>query len=170
MLQALRSNPNRQASSKIYTFKAPVGGLNARDGLSDMPDTDALILDNAFPNINSVIVRKGYQTHCTGMSTAVRSLMTYHALNGTEKLFAGANSKIYDVSTAGTASVSYSTSITLDKWQWVNFSNSAGMHLLAFNGTDAPLKYSGSAWSAASISGSISSINSLIYPWQHKEP
>ena len=30
-------------------FPAPVGGLNARDSVANMPVSDALILDNIFP-------------------------------------------------------------------------------------------------------------------------
>ena len=170
MLEALRANRTRQAVSRTFTLRAPVGGLNMRDALAHMPASDAIICDNFFPEANYLILRKGYSSHSTGVGTGViQTLMTYHARNGSEKLFAGANAKIYDCTTAGAATVSYSTAITVNKWQYTNFSNTAGTHIIAVNGTDAPLKYSGTAWSAASLTGSISSINDLINVWQHKE-
>lgn len=35
--------------SSIFTVPAPVGGWNARDSISEMPEIDALVLENAFP-------------------------------------------------------------------------------------------------------------------------
>lgn len=172
-LQALRPNQNRAPVSKTFTLPAPLGGLNTRDPLAHMKPQYALTMDNFFPEANYIALRRGFIPFATGVGTGViQSLMTYRAQTGVEKLFAGAGGKIYDCSTAGAASISYSTAITVNKWQTVNFSNIAGLHLLAVNGTDAPLNFSGSAWSAASLSGSItstSSINSLINVWQHKE-
>lgn len=169
MLSPLRSNPQRVPVAAVHTIPAPVGGLNARDALADMPADDALVMDNLFPESNYVALRRGYASHGTGMVGAVQTLLTYHALNGSEKLFAAANNAIWDATVAGAASSSYSTSITSNKWQWITFSNTAGLYILAVNGSDTPLKYDGSSWATNSITGSVSSSANLINIFQHKE-
>lgn len=167
MLQALRPNPRRQAVAQVHTIPSPIGGLNATDALADMPETDALIMDNIYPDSTFCSVRKGYLSHATSMTSAVQTLMTYHALNGSEKLFAAANNKIYTATNAGGAPVAYSTSITVNKWQYINFSNTGGLYILAVNGTDAPLKYDGTNWAVNSITGSVTA-TSLINIFEHK--
>lgn len=169
MLQPLRQNQRQQAVAQVTQIPAPVGGLNARDALASMKATDAVVMDNFFPEGNYARLRKGYASHGTGMTLAVQTLMTYHALNGSEKLFAGANAVIWDATSSGAATSDYSTAITVNKWQWINFSNAGTLYLLAVNGTDAPLKYNGSAWSVNSITGSISSSSNIINIFQHKE-
>lgn len=168
MFQAIKPNLRRQAVSGVRTLPSPIGGLNARDAQADMPNTDALILDNIFPDSTFCALRRGYETHATSMVSAVQTLMTYHALNGSEKLFAAANGKIYNATVSGGAPSAYSTSITVNKWQYINFSNTGGLYILAVNGTDQPLKYDGSSWSTNSITGSVTQ-TSLINIFQHKK-
>mgnify|MGYP003649147850 CR=1 FL=1 len=170
MLQPVRPNRGRQAVSGIHNIPAPVGGLNARDALDSMDPSDALVMDNFFPEGNYTALRRGYASHGTGLgSGVVQTLMTYNALNGSEKMFGCANNVIYDATTAGAASSAYSTSITSNKWQWTNFTNTAGTYLLTVNGADTPLKYDGTTWSTNSLTGSISSSASIINLFQFKE-
>jgi hypothetical protein len=51
------------------------------------------------------------------------------------------------------ASSSSLTSLSEDRWQWVNFTTSAGAYLYIVNGTDAPRHYNGSAWATPAITG-----------------
>jgi hypothetical protein len=170
MLQAVRPNASRQANSAIQSIPAPVGGLNARDALAAMKPTDAVVMDNFFPEANYVALRRGYASHGTGLGTGVvQTLMTYRALNGSEKLFGAANNQIYNATVAGAATSAYSTSITSNKWQYTNFTNSAGTYILAVNGADTPLKYDGTTWATNSLTGSISSSANIINVFQYKE-
>lgn len=169
MLQALRSNPKRAPVSSVHSIPAPTGGLNARDPLADMKPEDTIVMDNIFPEMNYATLRRGFESFATGMTGDVQALMTYHDLSGSEKLFAGANNKIWNATTAGVATSAYSTSITSNKWQWINFTNTAGTFLLCVNGSDTPLKYDGTTWATNSITGSISSSSNIINIWQHKE-
>lgn len=171
MLQALRPNQQRQAVSAVMTIPPPIGGLNSRDPLAHMPETDAITLDNYFPGINTVSMRNGYSSYATGLgSSYVQTLMTYRALNGSEKFFGGANNNIYEITNSGASSSVKSTGITVNKWQYVNFSNSAGLWILAVNGTDSPLRYGGTNWSVNSITGSVaSSAKTMINIATHKE-
>ncbi len=50
-------------SAKQFKVPAAVGGLNKRDGLADMPASDANILTNMFPRPSYVELRRGYQSH-----------------------------------------------------------------------------------------------------------
>ncbi len=172
MLQALRQNRARRAVYNTKPIPAPVGGLNAQDALSAMPITDAVTLDNFFPQATYCELRKGFAPHAInagGASDPVETLMTYYALDGDEELFAVSDNVIYDVTTAGSAVSTYSTSITSSQWQWQNFSNTAGTFLLAVNGQDPPLRYNGSAWSTNTLSGSISSSRNLINVFSFNE-
>lgn len=51
------------------------------------------------------------------------------------------------------ASASSLTSLNEDRWQWVNFTTSAGAFLYIVNGTDAPRHYNGSVWATPAITG-----------------
>lgn len=169
MLQAMKTNPARRQTARGFSLPAPIGGLNARDPLTSMDPKDALILENIFPEANYVALRRGYSSHGTGLgSGVVETLMTYHAVDGSEKLFGAANNAIYDCTLVGAASSVYSTSITSNRWQWFDFSTTSQLHILAFNGVDTPLKYNGSAWTTNSITGSVTS-TTLIGGCQHKE-
>ncbi len=171
MLQAIKTNPARRQTARGHSIPAPVGGLNARDPITDMDAKDALILENLFPEANYVTLRRGYSSHAVSLgSGVVETLMTYHRANGSEKLFGAANNAIYDCTSGSTATSSYSTSITSNRWQWINFSTTSRLFILAFNGADTPLKYdTTSAWTTNSITGSISSSANIINACSHKE-
>ena len=78
--------PARKAVVGTASSVAPVGGLNARDALANMPPEDAVILDNWLPDATSVYLRNGYTSWATGFPGAVKTLMTYSA-GAARKLF-----------------------------------------------------------------------------------
>ena len=51
---------NRSAKSVNYTLPSPIGGLNVRDSLDLMNETDAIIMDNYIPQDTKVALRRGY--------------------------------------------------------------------------------------------------------------
>jgi hypothetical protein len=119
-----------------------------------MPATDAIVLDNWYPETDGVRVRPGFTEHATGLGASVESLFEYVAPDGSSTLFAAADGKIFDVTSAGAVGAPVVTGMTNDRWQTVQISNAASdSYLLAFNGQDIPREYDGSAWSAASITG-----------------
>src|SRR5688572_13750123 len=79
---------------------APVGGWNARDGLDGMKPTDAIVLDNWYPDETVCRVRKGFDGHVTGFGNKVETLMSWRGLSSS-KLFAAAGTAIYDATSAG---------------------------------------------------------------------
>ena len=88
-------NPTGESTSQ----SAPIGGLNTRDAVDLMPQTDAIRLDNFFPGSTDVSLRKGFTNHVTGLPSTVQSLLTYQSPSA-NKLFAASNNAIYDVTSS----------------------------------------------------------------------
>jgi hypothetical protein len=161
--QALRAKGggNRGSITKTYSIPAPIGGWNARDALADMDERDAVYLDNWFPETTSVGIRKGNSAFCTvDAGTAVESVMEYGGT--TRKLFAVANTTLYDVS-SGTASSSI-TGLANARFQHVNFGTAGGQFLIIVNGSDTPRNFNGTSWDTApAITGSGLTSSNLIH-------
>lgn len=128
----------RKMVSRTMTHSAPVGGLNVRDSIVSMPPQDAIVLTNMLPQTYGCLVRKGYKEHATGLTGVVESIMAYNNQTGTNVLLGANSGDIFDISTAGdySAATPKYTGLSNNLWQHVNFSNSAGSHLVAFNGAD----------------------------------
>ncbi|MEC9266711.1 MAG: hypothetical protein VX464_11680 [Pseudomonadota bacterium] len=55
----------RAAKITPTTIPAPIGGWNARDAIDLMQPTDAIVLDNWYPDETEVALRRGYSLHGT---------------------------------------------------------------------------------------------------------
>lgn len=168
MLQPLIVNQNRGQTGQAYSVPAPVGGLNARDSIAEMDPQDALILTNFFPEETEVSVRKGYISHRTGLTDEVETLMVWNGPTSS-KLLVVNDGDVADVSGSGTAPTAIATSMTSDRFQYTNFSNSAGNFLIAVNGADDPKKYNGTTFETTTITGTGLTSSNLIYVTGHKE-
>lgn len=135
--------------AKTFTYPALTGGWNAKDPLTGMEPTDAVMLENYFPSTANIALRNGCSSFATGLgaSSAVETLMTYNS-GATSKLFGICGGKIYDTSSAGAVGAAAVTGLTNSRWQHVNFTVSGGAYLVLVNGTDSLLEYNGSAWTA----------------------
>lgn len=122
--------------ANAVTIAAPIGGLNAYDSLAGMPETDAIALINWFPQVYGLYLRRGYQHHATGLGAAVNSLATYSRRNGAKQLYAWAGDKFFNVTSPGAVGAAIFSGLTNSVWQSTQFANSAGSHMVAFNGTD----------------------------------
>jgi hypothetical protein len=134
----------------------PTGGLDAVSKIDQMPPDRALRMDNWFPQLRYIEVRRGHTTHCdTGVAEPVESLMAYNAIDADDDaLFAAAGDTIYDVTTS-TPSASQ-TGLLNARWQHVNFGTSGGNFLWICNGANDARYWDGSTWTTASITGDIS--------------
>jgi hypothetical protein len=138
---------------------APLGGWNARDSVAEMNPMDAVTLENFFPTPSDVQLRKGYTQYATGITGQVYSLMSYNG-STTEKLFAIAGGKIYDVTNAGVATQVYS-GLSDSKWQHINIATAGGNFLAMVNGVDPAMVYNGSNWIVVASTATAQTITSI---------
>lgn len=138
----LKRKPNRQQISQNTSIPAPVGGLNARDAVAAMPVTDAVLMDNWFPEPSDVRLRQGYIDQSTGLPDWVETLMQY---NGDE-LFAISNGNIYNATISGAVGAPVVTGLINSRWQYTNIGTAGGQFIYAVNGADDPLLYNGTTW------------------------
>lgn len=139
--------PSRRAVSRTASIAAPVGGLNARDAIAGMPETDAVVMDNWFPDVAGVSLRAGSADWSTGYPAPVETLMGYKS-GATSKLFAAAGTAIYDATNGGTVGAAVVSGVTNARWQRTLFGTPGGMFLMAVNGADSLRRYDGTTWLA----------------------
>lgn len=168
-----RGNTAKAMLTRGFSLPPSIGGLNARDALSNMDPKDALILNNFFPEPTFVELRRGHLTYATlPVTTPIETLMQW-AGPTTNKLFAATSSTIYDVSAGGSVASADVGSLANARWQYVNFATAGGHFIWCCNGADTPMTYDGSAWSvlstlsAGSASAGFSSSN-FIYVQSYK--
>jgi len=152
------------------SLPAPIEGWDASSPIAKMSEKRALVLDNWFPTPMDVRVRRGFQMHSADMgSGVVDTLMPYHGLTpAAGKLFAAANSKIYDVTTSQTSGSASVSSLSSNRWQYVNFTTSGGKFLWACNGADAARHFDGSSWATPSLNITTYSASEIINVNAHK--
>lgn len=125
-----------------FTVPSPIGGLNAYDSITVMPETDALVLQNWWPQPYGCSIRKGYLQWATGMPGSVETLAGWNSLSGASKMFAWSSTGMYDISTRAAVGSALVTGLTNARWQTVNLTNAAGNNLICVNGADSPIRYS----------------------------
>lgn len=128
----LRRLVNRANKSRNYILSAPLGGLNARDSLDSMPETDAIVMDNYIPGETKISLRKGFSRFVL-IGQPVRTLVEFRAENGLNRFFAFAAKSLWDI-TSNSQPVNLNKSFMSDDWQTVQFKN----RLFAVNGYDKP--------------------------------
>lgn len=136
----------RAQRAQVVSLPAPIGGLNARDSIANMPDTDALVLDNLFPSPTSVAIRNGCLAWATGFAAPVYTVACYSPPSGVRQLFAAANDAIYNVTAQGAIGAPVVSGNSTDWWQCTNFSAAGAQYLVMVNGQDYMQIYNGAAW------------------------
>ena len=150
----------KQNTATTTSVPSPIGGWNGRDSLAQMAPMDAVQMINWYPTPTDVTMRKGYTKSSTGITGAVNTLMNYPTTSG-YKLFAAAGTKIYDA-TSSTATQVYS-SLTSDKLQYVNFTNTAANYLVTCNGVDPVTIYDGSNWFTVATTTTAATISTITH-------
>lgn len=154
-LLPLRQNPSRTRTFRQKQVKAPFGGWNARDDITDMAPEDALVLDNLIPGDASVSLRRGKRVQCDGLGSPILTLMEYSPPSGSPKLFGAIDDKIFDVSASGTIDPDNDAvvdTLSNGRWSHTMFATSGGNFLLCVNGANGLRSYNGSAWATESVS------------------
>jgi hypothetical protein len=141
--------------ARLKAVPAPTGGWNRRDSEDQMPETDAIVLDNWIPRAGRCELRRGYSEYVTGLGDNVYTLAQFDG-TGTRKFIAAADGNLWDISTSTPSSLI--SSLTDDYWQTLNFDGKLGL----VNGVDAPLSYDGSSVSSMTVSGSGLTVANLV--------
>jgi hypothetical protein len=137
----------RSRKSSTVLVQAPVRGWNTLDSIAEMKSDYAVIMDNFIPTSSNVILRSGNVAHKTGITGRVETLACYN--NATQsKLFGAISDKIYDVTAAGAVGAAVVSGKTSGRWQHVNFATSGGQFMYLVNGSDDPMLYDGTTWTA----------------------
>lgn len=145
---------NTQQRSKPSPVPAPVGGLNGRDGLSEMPPTDAYEMDNLFPGTTGVTARNGCEPHQTSVATPIRSLECYSGGDTADKILAFSGPNIYDASIKNVMAI-LKTGMASDKVIATMFGTVAdkAQWLIITTGADIPKSYNGTIITDLVITG-----------------
>lgn len=152
-------SPPPPMTGKVKTIPAPIGGLNARDALANMPETDAVILDNFFPQTTWVETRNG----ASNIATFAGVAETVSAYNGFtfQQMYAavrnGATRSIFRVDGLSGGPVGAAVvggaggtvqAINSSRYDWAQYSSGAVNALYLVNGVDPLLMYDGTTWRA----------------------
>jgi len=135
-----------------FTTAAPVGGLNAANSLMQMPQLDALALENFIPYPDKITTRPGSTTWLTGLATLPRRLWVYAASSGSESLWATTDNGIYNATTSGAAGAAV-IALTNGKTVGLQFGTGANNYLFIVNGSDTLKQYDGAVWTAIAVLG-----------------
>jgi hypothetical protein len=152
--------PSLRRVSNTASLQSPTGGLNARDAIANMKETEAVTMENWFPTPTSVDIRKGYASYSTGLPAYVESLMFYNT-GATQKLFSVSNGAIYDSTASGAVGASAVSGLTNSRFQYINMGTAGGFFLMAVNGADKLRYYDGTTWSADGGTYTITGVNTV---------
>lgn len=169
--RALREQRFQPRTAEIGIV-APLGGWNTVSALADMPETDAVTLENWYPELGKVRIRKGYESHATGVGAgAVETLVEYNS-GSIRRLLAASSTTIYNATSAGAAS-SIQAGFANGRWQVADLIGNQ----LWVNGADTPQVYNGTTFSASTITGpTVTALTGChshrhrMYVWESNSP
>lgn len=156
------------AASLSTSISPPTGGWDTRNSLADMPEENAVILQNWFASTDSVETRRGNSSHVTGMPSSVETVIEYIPLTASGELYAASGGDIYDVASAGAVGAAVATGFTNDRWQQVQIGTAAGQFVRLFNGADTSVVYNGSSWGTTPAITGAATPASLIWGNVHQ--
>lgn len=159
-----------QPTTAPLPLGAPLGGWNTRDPIEAMQPTDAIVLENWYPDVAGVLTRRGSNIFADLLTgTPVYSLMAYQA-GATAKLLAASSGTIWDITSQ--TPVSIGTGFSSDKWQSTNFNGK----LFLANGSDTLQVFDGTTLSAATFTGTtlsefvdVGSFHNRVFLWKASE-
>jgi hypothetical protein len=174
---------DRSQKAAALPVPAPVGGLNARDALANMPNTDASVLENMFPYVDRVETRAGFVqlSDATPIATGIGvegfvQLMSWGAGQAFDQVFGvyqwletvaaitRGRIRIMSIATDGTLATSRDivASGAADSvrsiGEWCQFGSLSGTTytIIAAStqlGNFLPQAYDGTAWTSPAITG-----------------
>lgn len=175
---------NVQPETVPHPLPAPTGGwVSAKNPASKtslkLYGPAAERLECFFPTETGISIMGGSQVVATVVASGAGPCESLWAYIGgiTRKMFAGANGKIFDVTSPASPTVVPTPDVsgqTSNYYSTQNFATSGGNFLYAVNGTDKPELYNGTTWSAIdgvsvpSITGVTTSTLSQINVYRNR--
>ena len=179
---------------KLETLPPPIGGINARDGISIMPPTDAVNLVNWIPDTFGVRSRKGYREWAINFpeNEVVQSILTWlgqdtplpgdtflsQPTSMPGKLWACTQGGIYDITDttdSPASAVTLSGADMAGMFSTATVSNIAGTFLCAVSETDGYYTFDGTTWlkrmagaGAGQISGVDPDLFCFVMQWKRR--
>jgi hypothetical protein len=161
-MAAERKTAPLAARSQSDSIPAPIGGLNARDSIANMPITDAVELENWDPKTTSVDLRKGFIDWST-FTGVCQSILVYSGATTTKVFPCVKNAavySIYDGTSSGALTVpvvggagNTVQALTSTRFDYASFGTTGGQFMTVVNGADVPLQYDGTTWIASTMTG-----------------
>lgn len=164
-----KKSPVKSAASQVALLRmspAPVGGLNYRDSIADMPVQDALILKNFIPKRTGTQLRAGWQYKTEELDEPIGSMFGYNA-GENSKLFAASAGGIWNVTNEEPVEEDGPTGSDNDIWVTTQFSNGSGNYLLAVSPGAGYWTYDGTTWTQQTITG-MSAEPTSVMVWKNR--
>lgn len=149
---------HKRRVSKTTSLQSPTLGLNAKDPVANMKETEAVTMENYFPQPSDVVSRNGYIEHATGITGNVETLAFYN--NGVSpKLFGFVGGEIFNCTNAGSVGSADVTGLTNSRFQTINMGTAGGFYLMGVNGQDKMQIYDGANWYADGTTTTVSGVD-----------
>jgi hypothetical protein len=155
----------------VISAPSPIGGLNVRDAINQMPGNDALDLINWIPQQYGLRTRKGWKEWCINVGgapgDAVRTIMSYQPDRenpSSYKLFGVTDNAIYDCTSEANNPAVSSLLNGFDnegRLSYTMLANSAGVFLLACSHVGGYRYYNGATWSVPTFGGGAGQISGI---------
>lgn len=145
-----RPTAARPAALKSKTMPAPRKGWVVSQNYAMQEPETAVVLENWFPTTTGCRVRGGTVKRATIGTSPVVSMWEYIGSNS-RKAFAASNGSIFDVTSVGdpnTPPAATVTGRTSNYYSTPQISTVGGNFQYCFNGTDKPLLYNGTSFTA----------------------
>ena len=158
---SIRSAP-RSVEAYGASIPVPTDGWFTETNLATMPATQAITLDNWFPQPGWVELRRDRIEHCdTGTFEPVETIAPWNG-QASKRLFAASGDRIFDVTTDVPSTEV--AGLNSARWQTVNFATTGNTYLCMVNGVDDPRWFDGTSWfvPALVIAGGAFAINQII--------
>jgi hypothetical protein len=151
--QPMGARIQRASQPKVAPQIIPVSisGWNTRDAVTAMDPTDAIILDNWYPDYGGLTVRQGSKVFCTGLGPGFVNTLAEYSAGAHLQFLAARGNAIYNI-TSGTA-VKLHGGYASDVWQTANFNG----RIFFVNGVDEPQSYDGTTLGDAGFTGTTTS-------------
>lgn len=149
--------PQRRVS-RTSSLQSPTGGLNAKDPIANMKETEAVTLDNFFARPSDVVSRNGYIQHSTGMTGEVDTIAFYND-GVSPKLFGFVGGEIFDCTSSGAVGAAAVTGLSNSRFQTINMGTAGGFFLLCVNGEDKMRVFNGTSWYADGTTTTVTGVD-----------